>query len=97
MRELRHGVIGDGLQTLGNLDSGVVEVDRRLGVDGGGSVTDLVDVVGGNNLVRAISRTGDVRHHDASRVLVMDDLEGLLGLGVEQETLGACVHALVVE
>lgn len=55
----------------------VAEVDDGLVVDGG----DLVDAVGGDNLVQAIRRTGDVRHHDASRGRVVDDLEHFLGLG----------------
>lgn len=52
----------------------VVEVDRGLGVDDGGSVTDLVDAGGDDDLARAICRIGHGHRVDGGKGWTMEDL-----------------------
>lgn len=86
-----HGNAGDGvgggcrggrcLHRYELRDLRVAEVDRGLGVDGGGGVMDLVNAVDGDDLGRALCRTGDGHHLRADHGCDVGDRRDFPGLG----------------
>lgn len=69
------------LRRCGLLDLLVDEINRELGVDGGGGVVDLGKAGNDVDLGQALGRRGDGRHLGADGGCVVGDRRGLPGLG----------------